>query len=135
MTGDGGEPYRVGYGRPPVASRFRKGASGNPKGRPKGSPSLQDLMAREARRHVKVKTADGVEAVPKIDVLVRKLYAKALEGDLGASRLIMQSLTGLDDRREEDAAVDPIDPMAVDAEVLQRMLQRIEAHFPEEDGT
>jgi hypothetical protein len=30
--------YEVGYGRPPVASRFRKGQSGNPSGRRKASP-------------------------------------------------------------------------------------------------
>ena len=35
MTGDGGGAA-VGYCRPPAASRFRKGRSGNPRGRPKG---------------------------------------------------------------------------------------------------
>ena len=30
-------PYDVGYGKPPVETRFRKGRSGNPKGRGKGS--------------------------------------------------------------------------------------------------
>jgi hypothetical protein len=33
--------YRVGYGRPPLNTRFKSGHSGNPKGRPKGSKSLQ----------------------------------------------------------------------------------------------
>jgi Family of unknown function (DUF5681) len=31
-----GGGYQVGYGKPPVHSRFRKGQSGNPRGRPRG---------------------------------------------------------------------------------------------------
>ena len=31
------EPYEVGNKRPPKHSRFKKGKSGNPAGRPKGS--------------------------------------------------------------------------------------------------
>jgi hypothetical protein len=38
--------YAVGYGRPPVATRFRPGHSGNPEGRPKGSKSAASI-ARE----------------------------------------------------------------------------------------
>ena len=30
-------PYEVGYGKPPKATRFKPGKSGNPGGRPKGS--------------------------------------------------------------------------------------------------
>jgi hypothetical protein len=33
-VGDG-RPYRVGYGRPPLESRFKPNKSGNPKGRPR----------------------------------------------------------------------------------------------------
>lgn len=34
------DDYQVGYGRPPKQTRFRKGKSGNPTGRPKGSNNL-----------------------------------------------------------------------------------------------
>ena len=37
----------VGYGQPPVASRFKPGTSGNPKGRPRGAKNLKTLI-REA---------------------------------------------------------------------------------------
>lgn len=37
--GDTAQPsdYEVGYGKPPAETRFKKGQSGNPNGRPKGS--------------------------------------------------------------------------------------------------
>jgi len=36
--------YEVGYGRPPIHSRFKKGQSGNPAGRPKEPTTLKDAL-------------------------------------------------------------------------------------------
>lgn len=38
--------YDVGYGKPPVPTRFQKGKSGNPKGFPKGQQKLKFVLLR-----------------------------------------------------------------------------------------
>ena len=37
---------KIGYGRPPVHSRFKPGQSGNPRGRPKGSLNFETDLKR-----------------------------------------------------------------------------------------
>jgi Family of unknown function (DUF5681) len=37
MPRDGEGDYRVGYGKPPLETRFKQGQSGNPRGRPRGA--------------------------------------------------------------------------------------------------
>ena len=42
--------YQVGYGRPPLHSRFKPGQSGNPKGRPKQSRNLRTIVKQVSQR-------------------------------------------------------------------------------------
>ena len=46
--------YQVGYGRPPQHTRFPKGQSGNPKGRPKGSRALASIWLRAMNEKVTI---------------------------------------------------------------------------------
>ncbi|MDB5317781.1 MAG: hypothetical protein JWO26_370 [Rhodospirillales bacterium] len=51
MSADNDERnYKVGYGRPPQGTRFKKGQSGNPKGRPKGAVDMGSVFQRVVAR-------------------------------------------------------------------------------------
>ena len=50
---------RAGPCRPPVATRFRPGQSGNPRGRPRVKRHLGAVVARALRERVTVEETDG----------------------------------------------------------------------------
>ena len=47
--------YEVGYGRPPVATRFSKGQSGNPRGRPKVTKAFGAMLHEALNKKVQVR--------------------------------------------------------------------------------
>ena len=49
------DDYEVGYRKPPKASRWRKGRSGNPRGRQKGIPSLKTELTQELGEMIAIK--------------------------------------------------------------------------------
>ena len=73
--------YEVGYRRPPVHSRFQPGQSGNPKGRPKGSPNLQTLVSKILNEQVSLREGQEVRKVSKAEAVLRGLVIAALKGD------------------------------------------------------
>ena len=85
-----GRSYEVGYGKPPRSTRFVKGKSGNPRGRPKGAknhtPALHEerfktLIMEEAYRTVKMKDGDKEITIPIAQAIVRSMAVNAVRGD------------------------------------------------------
>lgn len=86
---DDHEAAPVGYKRPPSHSRFRKGESGNPRGRRKGS-GVRSAAEKVLDRKVTV-TVDGKrQKVPITEALVLQLTQKALAGDSKAIRDVLK---------------------------------------------
>src|SRR5215208_3014056 len=71
--GCGKKAYPVGYGKPPVHTQFKKGVSGNPRGKKKGQKGLKAVVEDVFQQKVSIRTARGIRKVTKLDALVQKL--------------------------------------------------------------
>lgn len=104
------EAYEVGYGRPPTATRFRPGQSGNPKGRPKGSRNaktgevdamrLKSLIMEEAYRVIQVRDGGKTRAMSILQASLRSLGMQSAQGKQGAMCKLFE-LVGAVEREQE----------------------------------
>ena len=86
------DEYEVGYGKPPKATRFLPGQSGNPKGRPKGAKNLTTDLMEELSELVPVREGDKLRRLPKQRALVKAAVAKAISGNMSAAKTIFELL-------------------------------------------
>jgi hypothetical protein len=79
----------VGYGKPPKHTRFKKGKSGNPKGRPKRKPEVVDiehLFIEELFQKVTATINGRTQKVPAWKLIAKQLVARSIKGDMRAIR-------------------------------------------------
>jgi hypothetical protein len=100
--------YKVGYAKPPKSGQFKRGKSGNPKGRPKGSLKLATDLAAELNEQITVREDGKPRRVSKQRALIKSLMAKALQGDVRANSAVLslyaRVITDLPD--DEDGIVE-----------------------------
>src|SRR6185295_13336146 len=88
-TAKSDEKYKVGRGKPPLSTQFKKGQSGNPAGRKKGSQNISTVLHKEMNRTVIVREDGVARKMSKQDALLKSIIAKALQGDLKASQTLV----------------------------------------------
>src|SRR5208282_1730505 len=82
--------YRVGRCQPPIHSRFRKGQSGNPKGRPPGSRNTATLWGEELDARVSITERGGRKNLTKMALIVKQVVNQAGSGNLRACELVFK---------------------------------------------
>ena len=97
--------YKPNYRKPPNATRFKPGQSGNPKGRPKGVRNFETDLDEALRALVEVKTNGGVRRITMQKALLQTLAEKARDGDLRAIQHLTSLILRMDNRSEAPATV------------------------------
>lgn len=100
--------YEVGYAKPPEATRFRPGQSGNPRGRPKGAKNrrpalheerMKEIILDEAYRTITVRDGERNVTVPMAQAIIRSLAVNAARGQHRAQRLFAELLSATERER------------------------------------
>ena len=89
-TGPGEGAYDVGYGKPPRHSQFKKGVSGNPRGRPKDAKGVKTIVRAVLEAKVAVQSSTGSKKMSKLELAIHKQVEKACKGDLRALEAVLK---------------------------------------------
>ena len=114
---------QTGYGNPPMHTRFTKGRSGNPKGRPKGSQNLATILAKAGRQRVKVTENGRTRYITKFEASMLQLMNQAVSGDLKAIHELQLWTIAPED--PDQAALSQTVPREADEIVMANLLERI----------
>jgi len=114
--------YEVGFKKPPKATRFPKGQSGNPHGRPKGKKNMANILLAAANELVTINENGRSKQVTKFEAACKQTLNKSASGDLNAIRLLMQLMPSVEAQMFREASTILSDER--DQEVIKQMLKR-----------
>jgi len=117
-------------GNPPKLTQFRKGTSGNPRGRPKGSKNLSTYLMEAARDHITATVGGRTRTISKLQATTMQLATKAAGGDQAATSKLLDWIDEIETRA---ANVKPSEfPIGEpDIEVIRAVYERMKQCDPE----
>ena len=113
----------LGYGMPPEATRFKKGVSGNPRGRPRGSLNVATVFTKTLRERVVINEHGRRKTVTKLEAALKQLINKAAPGDLRALRQLVELARDAEAKQNLPEAQGPV-LGDLDHEVMDGILKR-----------
>jgi uncharacterized protein DUF5681 len=117
------DEYRVGRGKPPLHSRFKKGQSGNPRGpRAKNLPAL---LVRALGEPVIVTTNGRRRQITKREAVIAQLVDKSTGADLRATKMLIDLLKDIEKRAGVTPPPEPSPFTPADEEVVANLIARL----------
>ena len=86
------DDYKVGYRNPPKETRFKKGHSGNPKGRRSRKKSVEEAVRSILTEPVEIKVGGKLRKVPMFEAALMRLRMDALSGSPSERRQAIKLL-------------------------------------------
>jgi hypothetical protein len=106
---------KIGRGNPPRHTQFKKGTSGNIRGRPKGSKNLSTLVMEAANDTVTATIGGKPRKITTLQASIKQLAVKAAQGD----RHAIPKLLSLVDEMERRTAAKAVMPFPFDKRDLE----------------
>src|SRR5271165_6771289 len=130
-TGTKGD-YEVGYGKPPRNAGFKKGQSGNPRGRPPGSKNLTTLLNDALNETVTITENGRRRKITKREAVIKQLVNKSASADARSLKILLDLMLNLEARARSSTA--PTTPAVgpADEEVLAQLKARLEGVIRDE---
>jgi len=117
----------VGYGRPPKANQFKKGQSGNPKGRPKGTRSVGAVLQEVLGQRIAVTENGKTRRLPALEVMLRRLANDAMRSEPAALKLMLSLFDRYGESPEAGIRFDEI--LAEDKAILANFFKKPAQHL------
>ena len=117
------DAYEVGFGKPPKASQFKKGRSGNPKGRPKAATisDIAPLIEGVFAEPIKVREGEQIRTVSNLEAMLHAQVAKALQGNPKAIRTAFNlgAKAGLFSKTQLKSFIEIVEPEGEAGKILR----------------
>lgn len=110
--------YEVGYKKPPRATQFKSGQSGNTAGRPRKSRNFGKLLAEELDTKILVKEHGREKTISKREAIVKHIVNSALKGDARAQQMLFKHVGELPE-------IEPFEVLPDDLEALALLKSRL----------
>ena len=122
MSRNNRRDYEVGYGKPPRNTQFKKGQSGNPRGRPSGSKNLATLVSVALNEPVIVVENGGRRKINKREAIIKQLVNRSTKADWRAIKILLEIVREIEGRVEPEAGENSFS--AADEKVIAQIKAR-----------